>query len=535
MPSLIIKDANGKREIPIVGKVTIGRHPSNTICIKEQAVSKNHAVIRQAANNTYIFEDLNSSNGSYCNELRIQDHKFKTGDIIRVGQSTIEFKDFSQAEDDVNSLVNFEKFDPQKTQYQERVQLSDVGRFLPEREVNDVNMLRIDYEKLRMGQELLQDIGDERNIKVLLDTISKKLIQMFMADRCVILLVNAAGDFDAKAVQSVDKLDGPVSVSQTVLKEVQASKSAVLLAAGADENKLSQASSLMLMGIKSVMCAPVLHNNQVIGAVQLDLQKGHLSFSKKDLQLLGGIVTYIAMAVSNAGLSKKIEQEAKTTAQFERLLSPSVVNQLIKGELKIGKAGELRQVTILFADIRGFTSMSQKASPAAVVNMLNQYYERVVDIVFRFGGTLDKFIGDEVMVLFGAPIPMKNQENAALACALEIQKMLTVWNKERAASKHAIIPVGIGINSGEVVVGSIGSTKTMQYTCVGNAVNIASRLTGLAKAGQIIASKATMVGVKGKIACDKLPPADIKGIQGQVQVYVVKGMKNNKQTDTVDE
>ena len=131
-------------------------------------------------------------------------------------------------------------------------------------------------------------------------------------------------------------------------------------------------------------------------------------------------MTYVAMAVANAGLSQKIEREAKTQAQFERLLSPSIVRQLVSGQLKIGKAGDLRQVTIMFADIRGFTAMSQKASPAVVVNMLNQYFERVVNIAFKYGATIDKFIGDEVMILFGAPTPMKKQEDAALACALEI-------------------------------------------------------------------------------------------------------------------
>ncbi|MDX8387599.1 MAG: adenylate/guanylate cyclase domain-containing protein [Ghiorsea sp.] len=533
MASVSIKDSAGEREVPLNGSVTIGRHPSNTICIATKAVSKYHAVIRES-NQTFTYEDLNSSNGSYHNELRIKEHEFRDGHSIRIGDAMLTFKD-TESFDDVSSLVNFEQFDPQKTQFQERVNLVDVGRFMPEQEVADVSMLRVDYEKLRMGQDLLQSMGTERDLKKLLNVISTQLIRMFMADRCVILLVNAAGDFEAKAVQSMDELSSPVSVSQSVLKEVQASKSAVLLADSGNESEIAQSSSLMMMGIQSVMCSPIIHNDKVIGAVQIDLRKGQGSFVKKDLQLLGGIVTYVAMAVANAGLSQRIEKEAKTQAQFERLLSPSIVRQLVSGKLKIGKAGELRQVTVMFADIRGFTSMSQKASPAAVVNMLNHYFERVVNIIFKYGGTIDKYIGDEVMVLFGAPIPMRKQENAAIACALEIQSMLTSWNQERTKRKTDPIEVGIGINSGEVVVGSIGSSKTMQYTCIGNAVNIASRLTGLARAGQVVASKATMVGVSVKTTCEKLAPADIKGIEGQVQAYLVKGIRAYRHTDTLDE
>jgi len=132
------------------------------------------------------------------------------------------------------------------------------------------------------------------------------------------------------------------------------------------------------------------------------------------------------------------------------------------------------------------------------------------------------------MVLFGAPIPIKHQEDAAVACALEIQHMLRIWNKERQLKKVGMIPVGIGINSGEVVVGSIGSSQTMQYTCIGNAVNVASRLTGLAKAGEVVASKETMAGVHAKTKCEALSPAKIKGLEGRLQAYVVKAIQKAK-------
>ena len=531
MASLIILDDEHEREIPLQGTVTIGRHPSNTVRLACNVVSKYHALIREV-DGTFIYEDLDSSNGSYFQELKIREHELKDGDEIRVGNVLIRFKDAQF--DDVSSVVKFEQFDPQQTQYAERIDVAEVGRFLPENEVHDAGLLRVDYEKLRMGQELLQSIGTERDIRKLLDTITEQLVDMFKADRCVILLLNAQGHFEPKAVKTLDGSES-VSVSQTVLNEVRETKSAVLLSDDSHSGELAHSSSLMMMGIQSVMCSPIIHNDKVIGAVQLDLRKGQGAFVKKDLQLLGGIVTYVAMAVANAGLSQKIEKEAKTQAQFERLLSPSIVRQLVSGQLKIGKAGELRQVTIMFADIRGFTAMSQKASPATVVNILNQYFERVVNIVFKYGGTIDKFIGDEVMVLFGAPIPMKQQEDAALACALEIQDMLKSWNQEREQKRQMPIHVGIGINSGEVVVGSIGSSQTMQYTCIGNAVNIASRLTAMARAGEVVASKATMVGVKAQVACDKLPPADIKGISGQVQAYIVKGLQEPGQTDTADE
>ncbi len=521
MPNLIIKNDKGKYSVPLQGTVHIGRHPKNTICFNDSAVSKYHADIVEI-HGKYIFKDLSSSNGSYFNELKINKHIFAHGDTIRIGHNHITFDQVDDTGKDVKALVHFEQFDEnQTTEVKERIDVGELERFQPENEVHDEHALRTDYEKLRLGQDLLQHIGLQRNLEVLMNTLAKQLTPMFLADRCVILLLNDSAEFETKAVYSVETLNAPITVSRSVLKEIRSSKTAVLLSSDESEDEIAQVSSLKLMGISSVMCAPILHEDEVVGAIHLDVTTGQAGFVKKDLQLLGGISAYVAMAVANASLSEKIKKEAKMQAQFERLLSPNIVKQLISGKLSIGQSGELREVTIMFADIRGFTRMSQKSSPGNVVELLNAYFERVVQIIFKYGGTVDKFMGDGVMVLFGAPISMKHQADAAVSCALEIQAMLATWNKQRARVKKGIIPVGIGINSGEVVVGAIGSTKTMQYTCIGNAVNIASRLTGVAKAGQIIASHATMKALESKVKFKTLPPRDIKGIEGQVQAYEI--------------
>jgi len=532
MPSLIVKESEVTTTYPVSTAVSIGRHPDSNIVLHDKAISKRHAVVRRIGSG-FVFEDLDSSNGSFYNEMRFKNRTLRDGDTIKVGQVLITFHD-AELKDDVSQLVNFEQFDTQAREYKERVDIDDGRSFHRENELKDTNALRVDYEKLRMGHELLQSVGVERNLTTMLNVISKKLIEMFFADRCVILLINRTGEFVAKSVQSSSALTSPVNVSTTVLKEVRDSKSAVLLA-DTNEDELGQQASIVLMGVQSVMCSPILLEGRVIGAVHLDMRQGQGMFARKDLQLLGGIVAYISMAVANASLEKKIKKEAKMQAQFERLLSPSIVEQLISGKLTIAKGGELRQVTIMFADIRGFTQMSQKSSPVAVLNMLNQYFERVVSIIFKYGGTVDKFVGDEVMALFGAPIAMRRPEDAALACAMEIQSMLTEWNQERVAEHKKLIPVGIGINTGEVIVGAMGSSQTMQYTCIGNAVNVASRLTGLAKAGQVLVSKATLSQVKSKVKYTALPPTEVKGIDAKLECFVIDEMEQFLNTDTIGE
>ncbi len=506
------------------GYVTIGRHPDNTLQLEDTDVSKHHASISEL-DDTFIFEDLGSLNSSYINEMRVKKHQLSNGDNIRIGKTVLVYQD-EHTFDDVSTLVDFHS-SAQSESFQERVELIQTARFPPEHEVKNINALRMNYEMLRMGHELLQNIGLELSLKQLLDAISQQLINMFMADSCVILFLNKTGDFEPKVVKNLEAMDSAVCVSKSALKEVYVTKSAVLLCEEENEGSLKQLSSLKMMGVQSVICAPLLHEGQVTGAIHLDLRKGKANFTNKDLHLLAGLVAPITMAIAHVELANKEKKEAKIQEKYERLLSPSIVSQLVKGKIKVGKGKELRRVTIMFADIRGFTRMSQKNPPEIIAEMLSEYFERVAAIIFKYGGTVEKFIGDEVMALFGSPIPMKNQEDAALLCAVEIQMMLKKWNQQRISQKKVPIPVGIGVNSGDVI--SIGSGQTMQLTCVGNAVNIASRFTDLAKAGDIVIGQDTVKHVKTGVSCKPLPPTEIKGIDGKVQAYIVTGVKKKPQ------
>ena len=517
MSSLIISKENGnKKTLKLQGYVTIGRHPANTVKVDDTDISKYHASIAEL-DDTFIFEDMGSLNGSFINEVKVKKQQLKNGDVIRLGKTTMVYED-EHTFDDVSTLVDILSTS-QREAFKERVDMADMERFPPEFEVQNTSTLRLDYEKLRIGHELLHSIGLELSLKKLLNQVSEKLLQLFMADTCVILLLNDEGILEPRAVTHSEPNHDHVSISRTALNEVQQSKAGVLLSEDPDESSVNQVSSLGMMGVESVICAPLVHQGQVTGVVYLDMKKGRNTFVKKDLLMLAGIMPYVTLAVSHALLALKVKQEAKIQEKYERLLSPNIVSKLVQGKLKVGKGQELRRVTIMFADIRGFTTMSQKNPPDVIAEMLREYFDRVVAIIFKFGGTVEKFIGDEVMALFGSPIPMKNQEDAALACALEIQEMLKRWNKQRVAEKKGIVPVGIGINSGEVM--SIGSGQTLQLSCIGNAVNIASRFTGLAKAGEIVVGQETAEQVKIPIHCHPLPPTEIKGIEGKVQAYVV--------------
>lgn len=210
---------------------------------------------------------------------------------------------------------------------------------------------------------------------------------------------------------------------------------------------------------------------------------------------------------------------------FSKYVTRQVVEKILSDKGQIKLHGERQHVTVLFADIRGFTKLAERMEPEDVVNLLNRHFDRVVDIIFKYAGTLDKYIGDNVMAVFGAPIKSDNDEEKAVMAAVEMQSEIEKFNRSNKSEAHAIISVGIGINTGEAVVGNIGSEKRMDYTVIGDTVNVADRIQSSALGGEILISASTYKKIKGIFMCHELPPLAAKGRQNPISVFKVIGIK----------
>ena len=176
--------------------------------------------------------------------------------------------------------------------------------------------------------------------------------------------------------------------------------------------------------------------------------------------------------------------------QLSRLLSPNLVEEVVKGRAEVNLGGKLMDATVMFADIRGFTRLSEKLPPEMLMATLNQYFEIMVEVIFKYDGTLDKFIGDEIMAVWGAPIPQEDHGERAVRAANEIRARLEVFNQQREAAGETALQIGIGINSGQMVAGYSGASQTLSYTVLGDAVNVASRLCSHAKPKEVLISDA---------------------------------------------
>jgi adenylate cyclase len=525
MAKIIVTGNDQRREYELAAVNTIGRHPDNSLQILDRIVSKEHAQVLRQPDGRYLFRDLGSLNGSFLHGERVHEHILREGDEIMLGSTSLTFQERS-AQD---SLLQKVTIAPAATEalIRQKIQAptSSSDEFLPEHEISDVEVLRRDYEKLRLANELGRSIGLEVNLDVLLEQIIMKAFELIPADRGVILLLED-GVPQPKIAKTRDGKNEQIVLSKSILAEVVNNKASVLSSDATMDSRFSAAHSVIMQGIRSTMTVPLLHRDELLGIMHLDSMIATNAFTEKDLQIFGGIASQAAVAIHNSELARAIEQEAKTRAQFQRLLSPNLVDQVVKGKLQLEKGGALSEITLLFSDIRGFTSMSESREPQEIVRMLNEYFELMVDVIFKYEGTLDKFVGDEVIALFGAPVAMQNAEVKAVQCALDMMRVLSEFNRTRAAEGQNEINIGIGINTGTVVTGAIGSSRALQYTAIGDAVNTASRLCSVAQAGQIILSDATYRKVQGVVAAVSLPPVRVKGKAEELRVYNAVGLRN---------
>src|SRR5262245_25146797 len=512
-----------RREFELGAINTIGRHPDNTLQILDRIVSKEHAQVVRQPDGRYLFRDLGTLNGSFLRGERVNEHILQENDEIMLGSTCLTFQERSAPD----SMLQKVTIAPSSADalIRQKIQPPPSREFLPEREIADVEALRRDYEKLRLAHELGRSIGLEVNLELLLEQIIMKAFELIPADRGVILLIEN-GVPSPRIAKTRDGKNEHIILSKSILNEFVTNKASVLSCDATMDSRFSAAHSVIMQGIRSTMTVPLIHHDELLGIMHLDSRIATNAFTEKDLQIFGGIASQAAVAIHNSQLARKIEHEAKERAKLKRLLSPNLVDQVVQGKLQLEKGGALSEVTLLFSDIRGFTSMSESRAPEEIVRMLNEYFELMVDVIFKYEGTLDKFVGDEVIALFGAPVPMRSAEVKAVQCALDMMRVLQEWNRTRAAEGQNEVNVGIGINTGLVVTGAIGSSRALQYTAIGDAVNVASRLCGAAQAGQVILSEATFRKVQGDVAAVPLPPIRVKGKAEELRVYNAVGLRN---------
>ncbi|HEY4058359.1 MAG TPA: adenylate/guanylate cyclase domain-containing protein, partial [Kofleriaceae bacterium] len=339
------------------------------------------------------------------------------------------------------------------------------------------------------------------------------------ADRGVILLKEPDGTLTPRAHRRRDGQNIPINISSTILAHVTKERAGVMTHdAGSDFG----GRSMFLNRITSAIVVPLLHEKEVIGALWLDSEK-IATFKPKDLELLTAVGNQVAMLISNTLLGLKVQQEITTRDQFSRLLSPNVAEQVISGKLSVKKGGiQVPMATVFNSDLRGFTRMSESTPAEEMVELLNEYFELMVECIFKYEGTLDKFMGDGIMAFWGAPAFHADDAVRSVQCSLEQLEVLDALNVHRASLGAPPLAAGIGIHTGALISGYVGSSKSLSYTVIGDTVNTSARLCGIAAGGQIIVSEQTATHLGGRFPLNPLPDAVLKGKEKPLKIFEVR-------------
>ncbi|MDE3117433.1 MAG: GAF domain-containing protein [Nitrospirota bacterium] len=374
----------------------------------------------------------------------------------------------------------------------------------------------------------------------LLDLIMDVVIKAMFAERGLLMLKDAVtGELTVHAARDMTTesqagTESRLTISTNICSKVASEGKPILATDAQSENQFQGMQSVMAHNLSSLVCVPLkAKSGEVIGVIYVDNRIVAGAFTEDSVELLAGIANQAAIAIENARLYESVQTETKARMSLQRYLSPNVVDDVMKskeGTLKLG--GTKLDCSVLFADICGFTPLSENLDPEQVVRVLNEYFTAMTDIVFRHQGTLDKFIGDAIMAVFGAPVAMPDHASKAVAAAIEMQQEAKRLREKAEQKGLQGFHMRIGVNSGQVVAGNIGSPSRLDYTVVGDTVNVAARLEPLAPADGIVISEATYQQVKDLVKADKLPPVQVKGRTGLVEPYAVFDLLEREPSDT---
>lgn len=542
MARLIISSPDGKNGILELNKplITVGRGNANDLVLNDGSVSRFHAVIKLRDNSIYI-ADRGSTNGIVLNDAKIsKETELKDGDVALVGLyrlrlENVDDKGLQVRRGEWPSTLNNIMRDRPKQPALSRS--SDTNG-------NELTDLAGRIKKLERENYLLTvlyEAGKALNSKLALEHICEQVISLACliegVERGFVMLFDERGEV---ARQTEVRYRDPASaesrpqiiLSSSVLELIRKERQPILIDDISADERFTGSESLKISGLRSAMCAPLVGKEQLFGVLYVDNLERASAFTQDELNVFALIAAQAGAAVDNVMAHAKIAQQSLQRSALERFLSPEVVEMVVANpDIRLG--GVNQEVTVMFADIRGFTTMSETMEPGRVVEILNEYFTRVTDVIFDNGGTLDKYIGDAVMAVFGAPISKGNDAAAAVNSAMQIQRLLVELNRDAAARNWPELRVGIGINTGNAIAGNIGSPRRLDYTVVGDAVNTAQRLMTNAAGGQILISESTAkkLGKTGKTTdLERLPEMKVKGRSEAVPVFRVNWVEESAET-----
>ena len=514
--------------------LVVGRALNSDIPVFDPTISRRHAEVICDDGGVRV-RDLGSSNGSFLNGAKIESTKVAPGDIVTFGKVAFRLKELAPTPDALRMPTPVGEPGPRAgativRQIPATPSAAGLGTALrpaiPDAAAASLPAATAaDYAKSQDKLEKLLDVAKAltgtTSIDALLNTVAEKVFAILDVDRVSILLMDEKGELLPRISRDKKGSDAgrtvPTSIARTAVQDKVA-----ILSDNAPEDQRFGGQSILMQRVRSAICVPLIGSeDRVLGVLYVDNLTTTHRFGEEDLQFLIAFSGIAAVAIENGQFSERIRREMLVRSNFQRYFAPKLADRIASSPDAIKLGGEKRSVAVLFSDIRGFTALSETMKPDDMASLLTEYFTEMVDCVFRNGGNLDKFIGDAVMAQWGAPFGSDEDADGAMRAAIEMIAELDTLNAQWASEGRPQLQIGIGLNYGEAFAGNIGSEQRLEFTVIGDTVNIASRLCGVADGRQILISDAMRRALAKPPMLLEREAMPLKGKSQPVPVYSV--------------
>lgn len=531
MAYLEITEGYNKGMVLYLGQETsIGRSPENGLCLPDSRASRKHAIITLSGSN-YLLNDNGSSNGTHVNGERLgngQQYALQDNDEIRICSTRILFHGDQTKHKMFDSGVMAAVISEETASIGASMD-ADANLTAVDQATTPARLLQI-IERLQAMVKVANDLGEVTGRQAIIQGIMQSIFDIFpAADRAFVMLRDPdSGElapFDGRHRKEEASLaEEKVTISRTIMSAAVEGRQSVLSSDAQSDQRFGKMDSIMDLSIRSLMCAPFLWRDEVLGILHVDTTSSLQAFNEDDLAMLTGIASQAAGAIKNAELYEVVRDETEKRALLSRYMSPDVAQGVLDGKIPLELGGRTAHGTVMFCDILGFTNMSEVLPALEVVNKLNRHFRITTEIVSRHKGTLHKFGGDMIMAFWN--VMFEDEHHAYNAIMTGIQMQSAVWAFDMSLLHEGQPPIymGVGINTGSFAAGNVGGEGCMEYTVIGDNVNVAQRIEQLATRWQVLVSETTFAPIADRCMAVELPLVNLKGRSAPIRVYSIRGL-----------
>jgi adenylate cyclase len=494
-------------------RAVIGRSDECHVVILDPWISSRHCRVELRGDEAWIV-DLGSRNGTYVEGRRVREALLREGSRVCLGRTEAVVRavrpqgpgwKVPEAATAVKFIADVER------------QVARPAEAAPASGPATAESARRQLAVLHaIGKALADAPGLEDSLSQILRTVATAV----RAERSALLLIDETG---AAVPRVYEPPDAAPRLSTSIIAAATRARAGLLVVDAQHDERFSASQSVFFEGIRSCLCVPIWAENRILGSLVLD--RGVVDpFTADDLELVTVAAYQAALAIERARILERARVVDLQRRKLLRHFSPDVAAAILSQEgldedpLAVSVREE---VTVLFSDVKGFTALTERLPPVELAELLREYFHEMTVALFEDKGTLDKFIGDGLMAVFGTPVPDPDGAVRAVRCACRMLERLAALNGRLPSDRQ--LGIRIGINTGRVVAGNLGSPERLEFTVLGDTVNVAARLESIAEAGAVYVGQPTYERTRSHFAYQYLGPRPVKGRSAPVEVYRLVG------------